>query len=205
MPFPSPESASEEGIVAFGGDLTPKRLLEAYRQGIFPWYNQEDPVLWWSPNPRFVLFRQKLHISKNMHKLFRKNAYRVTYNQHFEEVITRCATTPRKEQDGTWIHPEIINAYCELHQMGFAHSVEVWEENQLVGGLYGIKINRIFCGESMFSLKNNASQYGFISFLQENPEIDLVDCQIHSQYLEKLGAEEISRTDFLKIIRLNTV
>ncbi|ATA89891.1 leucyl/phenylalanyl-tRNA--protein transferase [Capnocytophaga stomatis] len=205
IPFPSPETASEEGIVAYGYDLTSKRLLEAYRKGIFPWYNEEEPVLWWSPNPRFVLFSEKLHISKNIGKLLRKNIYQVTYNECFEEVILNCASIERKDQEGTWIHPEIISAYCELHRMGYAFSVEVWEENELVGGLYGIKMGNIFCGESMFSKKNNASQYGFITFLQHYPEIKLVDCQVYSEYLEKLGAEEIPRTIFLEILKKNIV
>ncbi|MFK8282829.1 leucyl/phenylalanyl-tRNA--protein transferase [Capnocytophaga cynodegmi] len=205
MPFPSPEIASEEGIVAYGYDLTPERLLEAYQNGIFPWYNEEEPVLWWSPNPRFVLFPEKLHISKNIKKLLRKNIYQVTYNQSFEEVIINCASIPRKGQDGTWIHPEMITTYTQLHQLGYAHSVEVWYENQLVGGLYGIKMGNIFCGESMFSRKSNASQVGFITFLQQHPEIKLVDCQVYSEYLEKLGAEEIPRTQFLEIIRKNKV
>nr|WP_041994308.1 leucyl/phenylalanyl-tRNA--protein transferase [Capnocytophaga cynodegmi] len=205
MPFPSPEIASEEGIVAYGYDLTPERLLEAYQNGIFPWYNEEEPVLWWSPNPRFVLFPEKLHISKNIKKLLRKNIYQVTYNQSFEEVIRNCASIPRKDQDGTWIHPEMIVTYTQLHQLGYAHSVEVWYENQLVGGLYGIKMGNIFCGESMFSRKSNASQVGFITFLQQHPEIKLVDCQVYSEYLEKLGAEEIPRTQFLEIIRKNKV
>ncbi|MFK8266865.1 leucyl/phenylalanyl-tRNA--protein transferase [Capnocytophaga cynodegmi] len=205
MPFPSPETASEEGIVAYGYDLTPERLLEAYQNGIFPWYNEEEPVLWWSPNPRFVLFPEKLHISKNIKKLLRKNIYQVTYNQSFEEVIRNCASIPRKDQDGTWIHPEMIATYTQLHQLGYAHSVEVWYENQLVGGLYGIKMGNIFCGESMFSRKSNASQVGFITFLQQHPEIKLVDCQVYSEYLEKLGAEEVPRTQFLEIIRKNKV
>lgn len=205
MPFPSPEIASEEGIVAYGYDLTPERLLEAYQNGIFPWYNEEEPVLWWSPNPRFVLFPEKLHISKNIKKLLRKNIYQVTYNQSFEEVIRNCASIPRKDQDGTWIHPEMIATYTQLHQLGYAHSVEVWYDNQLVGGLYGIKMGNIFCGESMFSRKSNASQVGFITFLQQHTEIKLVDCQVYSEYLEKLGAEEIPRTQFLEIIRRNKV
>lgn len=205
MPFPSPEIASEEGIVAYGYDLTPERLLEAYQNGIFPWYNEEEPVLWWSPNPRFVLFPEKLHISKNIKKLLRKNIYQVTYNQRFEEVIRNCASIPRKDQDGTWIHPEMIVTYTQLHQLGYAHSVEVWYDNQLVGGLYGIKMGNIFCGESMFSKESNASQVGFITFLQQHPEIKLVDCQVYSEYLEKLGAEEIPRTQFLEIIRRNKV
>ncbi|MFK8269031.1 leucyl/phenylalanyl-tRNA--protein transferase [Capnocytophaga cynodegmi] len=205
MPFPSPEIASEEGIVAYGYDLAPERLLEAYQKGIFPWYNEEEPVLWWSPNPRFVLFPEKLHISKNIKKLLRKNIYQVTYNQSFEEVIINCASIPRKDQDGTWIHPEMIATYTQLHQLGYAHSVEVWYDNQLVGGLYGIKMGDIFCGESMFSRKSNASQVGFITFLQQHPEIKLVDCQVYSEYLEKLGAEEVPRTQFLEIIRKNKV
>lgn len=205
MPFPSPETASEEGIVAYGYDLTLERLLEAYQNGIFPWYNEEEPVLWWSPNPRFVLFPEKLHISKNIKKILRKNIYQVTYNQRFEEVIRNCASIPRKDQDGTWIHPEIIATYTQLHQLGYAHSVEVWYDNQLVGGLYGIKMGNIFCGESMFSRESNASEVGFITFLQQHPEIKLVDCQVYSEYLEKLGAEEIPRTQFLEIIRKNKV
>lgn len=198
-PFPSVEKAVE-GIVAFGGNLTCKRLLEAYRKGIFPWYSDEDPILWWSPDPRFVLFPKELHVSKNMRKLLKKKPYKVTYNQHFKEIITQCASISRKGQDSTWIHPEIIEAYIELHHQGFAYSVEVWENEELVGGLYGIKLNGIFCGESMFSKRNNASQYGFIVFLQEHPEIELVDCQIHSEYLEKMGAKEISRATFLDIL-----
>lgn len=203
-PFPSPELASVEGIVAYNFTLTTERLLEAYHKGIFPWYNEDEPILWWSPDPRFVLFPQKLHISKNMRRMLRKKPYQVTYNQCFEEVIANCARITRKDQDGTWIHPEVMQKYAELHQMGYAQSVEVWKEGTLIGGLYGIKVGNLFCGESMFSKENNASQYGFISFVQENPQIELIDCQVHSDYLEKLGAEHIPRRDFLAIVNNNT-
>lgn len=198
--FPSPEYASEEGIVAIGGKLTPHRLMEAYRNGIFPWYNADEPVVWWSPDPRFVLFPEKLHISKNMRKLLRKETYQITHNQHFTEVMKLCASAVRKGQDGTWIQPEMIAAYTELHKLGYAHSVEVWEAGELVGGLYGIRLGRVFCGESMFSKRDNASQYGFIRFLQENPAIELIDCQVYTEYLERLGAEEIPRKDFLNLL-----
>ena len=202
-PFPSPDTASEEGIVAFGGSLSPTRLIEAYSQGIFPWYNEGDPILWWCPDPRFVLFPEKLHIGKNMRKLLRKAPYRVTYNRCFTEVMQQCATVPCKDQHGTWIHPELIEAYTTLHRQGIAHSVEVWQDETLVGGLYGLQIGKIFCGESMFSKQPNASQYGFITFLQSHSHIALVDCQIHSEYLESLGAEEIPRATFLKLLTIN--
>ena len=176
--FPSPDTASEEGIVALGGSLTLERLIEAYSEGIFPWYNEGEPVVWWCPDPRFVLFREKLHISKHMRKMLREAPYRVTYNRCFTAVMRQCATVPRKNQDGTWIHPELIEAYTGLHKRGIAHSVEVWEGDVLIGGLYGLKMGKIFCGESMFSKRNNASEYGFITYLQANPDIALVDCQI---------------------------
>ena len=200
MPFPSPETASEEGIVAFGNDLSPTRLIEAYQQGIFPWYNIDEPVLWWSPNPRMVLFPKRIRISKNARKLIRKAVYSVTYNQCFVDVITQCATIKRNGQNGTWIHPEIINAYGELHRMGLAQSVEVWQNNELVGGLYGIRFKHIFCGESMFSKKDKASQVALITMLNDHPDIKLVDCQVYNDYLASLGAEEIPRNDFLNLL-----
>lgn len=201
LDFPPVSLANDDGLLAIGGNLSPERLIKAYQNGIFPWFNEGDPILWWSPNPRMVLFPNQLRISKSMHKLLKNETFKVTYNQCFRQVITRCAIAKRKGQNQTWILPEMINAYCKLHQLGFAHSVEVWQENQLVGGLYGIKIGAVFCGESMFSLVSNASKYGFISFVKNNPNIQLIDCQVYSEHLESLGGKEISRNDFLNLIQ----
>lgn len=200
--FPSLDLISREGIIAFGGKLTKNRLIEAYSKGIFPWYNAEDPVIWWCPDPRFVLFPEKLHISKHMKKLLKKAPYSVTFNRCFTEVMRQCAVVLRKGQEGTWIHSEMIEAYTELHHMGIAQSVEVWEGEELIGGLYGVKMGKVFCGESMFSKRDNASQYGFISFLQSNSDIRLVDCQVYSDYLSRLGAEEIARERFLELLEV---
>ena len=202
IPFPSFEEISEEGIIAFGGELTTKRLIEAYSKGIFPWYGADEPVLWWCPDPRFVLFREKLHLSKRVRKLLKEKVYRVTYDQRFEEVMRHCATVERKGQHGTWIHPEMIKTYTALHRKGIAHSVEVWQGEELVGGLYGIRMGAVFCGESMFSLAPNASEYGFITMLEEDEGISMVDCQVYSAYLERLGAEEVPRDIFLLLFHL---
>lgn len=199
--FPSVDLANSEGLLAVGGDLSSERLLLAYRNGIFPWYNEGDPILWWSPNPRMVLFPNELYVSKSMQKLLEKEAFRVTYNTCFGEVIRNCAKIKRLGQEGTWINSEIIQAYQILHEMGIAQSVEVWQDEALVGGLYGVWVGKVFCGESMFSLVSNASKYGFITFVKTFSEIKLIDCQVYSEHLASLGGREISRTEFLKILK----
>ena len=203
--FPSVEEATEEGLLAFGGDLSPDRLLTAYTRGIFPWYEPGQPVLWWSPNPRMVLFPENLRISKSMRQLLKKQVFNVSCNQAFSEVIDKCASITRPGQNGTWITPEMKEAYLALHKQGIATSVEVWQEKELVGGLYGIylKEKKIFCGESMFAKVSNASKFGFIKWVQQlqREGVELIDCQIHTPHLESLGAAEIPRSVFLEYLR----
>ena len=205
--FPNPHLANAEGLVAVGGDLRAERIIEAYKNGIFPWYSKGEPILWWSPDPRMVLFPKNLKISKSMKPLFKKQAFEVTVNQNFEAVVRNCASIPRNGQDGTWITNEMKNAYQKLHELGFAYSVEVWQEKSLVGGLYGIflKEQNVFCGESMFTKVSNASKYGFIWWVQQLQEkkVQLVDCQMYTKHLASLGAEEISREAFLSYLNLN--
>ena len=202
--FPDPNLANAEGLLAVGGDLHAERLILAYQNGIFPWYNPSEPILWWSPDPRMVLFPEKLKVSKSMKKLFKNETFRVTTNQNFEAVIQQCAVIPRARQDGTWITNEMIDAYLKLHKLGIAQSVEVWQEDKLVGGLYGIylKEQKVFCGESMFTKVSNASKYGFIWWVKSLQEkgVRLVDCQIYTKHLASLGAEEISREAFLSYL-----
>ena len=202
--FPDPSLANAEGLLAVGGDLHAERLILAYQNGIFPWYNPSEPILWWSPDPRMVLFPEKLKVSKSMKKLFKNETFRVTTNQNFEAVIQQCAVIPRAGQDGTWITNEMIDAYLKLHKLGIAQSVEVWQEDKLVGGLYGIylKEQKVFCGESMFTKVSNASKYGFIWWVKSLQEkgVRLVDCQIYTKHLASLGAEEISREAFLSYL-----
>lgn len=199
--FPPVETADDDGLLAIGGELSVKRLIDAYNHGIFPWYDASQPVLWWSPDPRMVLFPEKLKVSKSMKKLFRGNAFQVTFNRDFKTVIENCANIWREGQNGTWITAEIQEAYLELHKLGIAHSVEVWEGKNLVGGLYGIylKDKKMFCGESMFATVSNASKYGFIKLVEKlrAEGVKLIDCQIYTPHLESLGAEEISRKEFL--------
>ena len=199
--FPSVETADDDGLLAIGGELSVKRLKDAYNHGIFPWYDASQPVLWWSPDPRMVLFPEKLKVSKSMKKLFRETAFQVTFNRDFKTVIENCANIWREGQNGTWITAEIQEAYLELHKLGIAHSVEVWEGRNLVGGLYGIylKEKKMFCGESMFANVSNASKYGFIKLVEKlrAEGVKLIDCQIYTPHLESLGAEEISRKEFL--------
>lgn len=209
--FPDVESANLDGVLAVGGDLSPERLILAYQSGIFPWYNKGEPIVWYSPNPRMVLFPNKLKISKSMHQILRKNVFTVTFNQNFKEVISQCKITNRKYQEGTWITDEMQKAYLELHKLGIAKSVEVWQNNELVGGLYGIDLpNRqaglgaVFCGESMFSKVSNASKVAFIHLTQnlERENYKLIDCQVYTDHLASLGAEEIPREKFIKILEL---
>ncbi|PZW43853.1 leucyl/phenylalanyl-tRNA--protein transferase [Mesonia algae] len=204
-PFPAVEKADDQGLLAIGGKLSPERLLEAYRSGIFPWFEEGDPVLWWSPDPRMVLFPKDLKVSKSMKQLFKKSAFKVTYNQNFAEVIHNCSQVYRKDQEDTWITPNMISAYMKLHEFGHALSVEVWEENVLVGGLYGVylKEKQVFCGESMFTKVSNASKYGFISLVEKlkAENIKLIDCQMHTKHLESLGAKEVPREVFLSYLQ----
>ena len=198
--FPDVSEASADGLVAIGGDLSPQRLLHAYSKGIFPWFQDEEPLLWWSPDPRFVLFPEDLKISKSMKQVLRKGNFKVTENKAFKAVIENCALAKRTDQDGTWISDDMIQAYCELHQLGFAKSIEVWQNEELVGGLYGIAINDdVFCGESMFAKVSNASKVGFITFIQSS-KYKLIDCQLHTKHLESLGAKNMSRAEFLEFL-----
>ena len=198
--FPDVSLASKEGIVAIGGDLSPQRLLLAYKSGIFPWFDDEEPVIWWSPDPRFVLFPSKLKVSKSMKQVLRNKDFVVTVNKDFEAVIDECSLIKRDGQKGTWITQNMKDAYINLHKLGYAKSIEVWLDDQLVGGLYGVDLdNGVFCGESMFSKVSNASKVGFISFLQ-NTDYKLIDCQIYTNHLDSLGAEDISRSEFLKFL-----
>ena len=198
--FPKVEEADEEGLLAIGGDLSVARLLLAYQSGIFPWFNSGDPILWWSPDPRFVLFPEKLKVSKSMKQVLKKSDFTVTVNQGFMGVIKACSLAKREGQSGTWITDAMVQAYIKLHQLGYAKSVEVWQEEELVGGLYGLDLdNGVFCGESMFAKVSNASKVAFITFIQ-NTNYKLIDCQVYTNHLESLGAEDISREDFLKYL-----
>ncbi|MFV0541452.1 MAG: leucyl/phenylalanyl-tRNA--protein transferase [Aestuariibaculum sp.] len=198
--FPNVSEAAPDGLLAVGGNLSAERLLLAYKSGVFPWFSEGEPILWWSPNPRFVLFPNKLKVSKSMKQFLRNTDYKVTVNRDFKAVIEACSKIKRLGQSDTWITLNMINAYIVLHELGYAKSVEVWRGKHLVGGLYGIDLgNGVFCGESMFSVENNASKAGFITFLQ-NTNYKLIDCQVYTNHLESLGAEDISRVDFLKYL-----
>ena len=199
--FPDVTEADRDGILAVGGDLSPERLLLAYQSGIFPWFDSDDPILWWAPHQRMVLFPDELVVSKSMRSILRKEIFTVTFNKDFRGVISNCSQIRKNGQRGTWITSEMIEAYVKLHELGFAKSVEVWQNNELVGGLYGIDLGHVFCGESMFSKVSNASKVAFIT-LVENLKIrkyKLIDCQVHNDHLESLGAREIDRAEFMKI------
>lgn len=195
--------ANRDGLLAFGGDLQPERLMLAYRSGIFPWYNTGEPIIWYSPEERMVLFPEELHISKSMHQLMRNTHFRITWNTAFEEVIYNCQRSPRKDQMGTWITEDMRKAYIELHKLGFAKSVEVWDDKELVGGLYGIDLGHVFCGESMFSKVSNSSKLAFIHLVQElqKNNYKLIDCQVYNPHLASLGAREIGRDEFMGILK----
>lgn len=203
LAFPPVETANEEGLLAVGGDLSPARLILAYKSGIFPWFNEDTLVLWWSPNPRMVLFPNKIKISKSMRKVLKNNQFTLTKNTCFSRVLQQCAFIKREGQEGTWLTSNMQEAYIKLHNSGFAHSYEVWQNNKLVGGLYGIDMKHVFCGESMFSTVSNASKFAFIKMTQElqEKEYQLIDCQLHTSHLESLGAEEIDRAEFIKILQ----
>ena len=196
--FPPLEEAEPDGLLAMGGDLSTERLLSAYRQGIFPWYETDIP-LWWSPDPRMVLFPEEFKISKTVKKLLKEEAFDFTINKAFASVIHHCKEVPRSGQMGTWITDEVENAYTRLHELGYAHSAEVWLEEELVGGLYGIRIGKVFYGESMFSLVSNASRYAFSKYvaLLQHDGVKMIDCQVYTDYLESMGARMIGRKKFI--------
>ncbi|MDC7225289.1 MAG: leucyl/phenylalanyl-tRNA--protein transferase [Spirochaetales bacterium] len=205
--FPLPAEANADGIIAAGGNLSPGMLISAYSQGAFPWYSQNDPILWWNPDPRCVLYPAKLHVSRRMERRLRSGAFNVSSDSAFEDVIRSCAGIKRRHEDGTWIDEDIIRSYCELHELGLAHSIETWTESDagpvLAGGLYGISLGRCFFGESMFSRVTDASKTAFISMVRTLADrgIELIDCQITTPHLQSLGAEEISRADYMKILK----
>ena len=201
--FPPPEEAKHESIVAWGGNLSPGMLLSAYEQGLFPWYSSGDPIIWHSPDPRFVIFPEKLHVSSSMKKILRHGDFTIRADVDFHGVISACSRIKRRGQIGTWITPDMIAAYTELHRLGWAHSSEAWYEGKLVGGCYGIRIANAFFGESMFSLKPNASKAAFLTLAMRlfNEGVRFIDCQQHTAHLESLGGEEISRKEFLALLR----
>ena len=201
--FPPVHLADENGILAIGGDLSVERLQLAYKSGIFPWYNEGEPIIWYSPKERMVLFPNELKISKSMRQLIKKDEFKITFNQNFAEVILNCKNIYREGQGGTWITDEMQEAYLKLHRLDFAKSVEVWLEDELVGGLYGIDLGHVFCGESMFSKVSNTSKLVFIYLVQklEKENYKLLDCQVYNNHLDSLGAREISRVDFLEYLK----
>lgn len=201
--FPPPHLADDDGLLAVGGDLSVKRLLLAYSQGIFPWYSDDSPILWWSPDPRLVLIPGELHISRSLRQAMKKGTFRVTVDTAFEEVIRCCAAVRRKGQRGTWITEDMIKAYIRLHHSGYAHSVESWREDRLAGGLYGVLLGKAFFGESMFSRESDASKTAFVSYVEMLREqgVTLIDCQVATAHLKSFGAKEVPREFFLKMLR----
>jgi leucyl/phenylalanyl-tRNA--protein transferase len=201
--FPPVEQANRDGILAVGGDLSSERLQLAYTSGIFPWFEEGEPIMWWSPNPRMVLFLDELIVSKSMRNILNRNVFKVTFNQNFRDVISNCQNIERDGQNGTWITNDMIEAYCKLHELGIAKSVEVWQDAVLVGGLYGIDLGHIFCGESMFSKVSNASKVAFIALVNhlKTENYQLLDCQVYNPHLESLGCREIERADFMEILK----
>lgn len=201
--FPPVAQANRDGIVAVGGDLSPERLQLAYKSGIFPWFEDGEPIIWWSPNPRMVLFLDELVVSKSMRNILNRNIFKVTFNQNFRDVISNCQKVKRDGQTGTWITNDMIEAYCKLNELGIAKSVEVWQNEELVGGLYGVDLGHLFCGESMFSLVSNASKVAFIALVEKlkNANYKLLDCQVYNPHLESLGCCEIEREEFMEILQ----
>lgn len=197
--FPAPKYASSEGLLAIGGDLSPERLILAYQQGIFPWYASGQPIMWWSPDPRLVLYPEKINISKRLKRIIRQQSFAITMDTAFNAVIQNCAAVNRKGGQGTWIVDDMIAAYCRLHDFGFAHSVEAWIGEELAGGLYGVSLGRCFFGESMFALKSNASKVAFVALVEHLNRHDfaIVDCQVTTDHLIRFGAKEIPRDQFL--------
>ncbi|MBL7730534.1 MAG: leucyl/phenylalanyl-tRNA--protein transferase [Chitinophagaceae bacterium] len=200
--FPPVHLSMPDGLLAIGGDLSPARLLLAYRNGIFPWY-EEEPILWWSPDPRLVLFPGELRISKSVKPMLKRNVFEFTINKDFSGVISACRQKARPGQDSTWITTEVQAAYIKMHELGHAHSAEVWQDGKLAGGLYGIKMGKVFFGESMFSHVSNASRYAFIRYVQQlqSEGIELIDCQVQTDYLESMGARMIPRRMFIQLLQ----
>lgn len=201
--FPPPDYADPSGLIAVGGDLSSERLIEAYRAGIFPWYADDQPILWWSPDPRFVLELDQFKISRSLAKTLRRGTFKVTFDRVFEEVIQACATVPREEQSGTWITPEMQEAYIKLHGLGYAHSVEAWFDGELAGGLYGVSLGKAFFGESMFHRKTDASKVALASLVKKLQDwgFHFIDSQMATEHMHSLGAKEISRRIFVKKLR----
>lgn len=197
--FPDPALADDDGLLAIGGDLSVERLLLAYQNGIFPWFSEDDPILWYSPHERFVLYPHEITISKSMRKIMNSHTFEITVNQRFDEVVSNCSTINREGQTGTWITSGMKEAYSALHQLGYAHSVEIWKDSRLVGGLYGVNAGRVFCGESMFSLVSNASKAALI-WLCLNTNYILIDCQVYTEHLQSMGARMINRDEYLNIL-----
>ncbi len=201
--FPSPELAERDGLLCVGGDLSEERLLLAYSMGIFPWYSDGDPILWWSPDPRLVLFPRELKVSRSLRQVLKNNIYEITMDAAFPEVIRNCAAARRKGDEGTWITAEMTHAYIQLHRSGFAHSIESWQNGELAGGLYGVALGGVFFGESMFTKKSNASKVAFVALVHQLIKWDfaLVDCQVTTRHLINFGAREIPRSEFIRRVR----
>ncbi len=201
--FPPVQQASPDGLLCIGGDLSPQRLLHAYKSGIFPWYNDGDPILWWAPEQRMVVFPSNYTVPKKVRNVLNRKLYSVTFNQEFEKVIENCRFTIRNGNADTWLTDEMHAAYLQLYHMGVAKSVEVWNGEELVGGLYGLELNGVFCGESMFSKQSNASKYAFVALVEKlaHENFRLLDCQLYNDYLYQLGAREIPREEFMKVLR----
>lgn len=201
--FPDPLLADSDGLLAVGGDLSPERLLLAYRLGIFPWYSNATPILWWSPDPRLVLYPDELKVSKSLSRVLKKNRFHITADCAFAQVIRECGAVRRQKQEDTWLVPAMITAYCHLHQLGFAHSIEAWRDDHLVGGLYGIALGRVYFGESMFSRETDASKVALVHLVQHlsRQGCQLIDCQVSTRHLQSLGAREIPRREFLQQVR----
>lgn len=200
--FPPADQADPNGLVAVGGNLSPGVLLSAYTQGVFPWYSEDEPLLWWSPDPRFVLFPRELHVPKSLRRVLNKNRFRFTLDHAFEEVITACSVAPRRGQGGTWITDDMITGYHRLHALGYAHSLEVWDGEKLAGGLYGVSLGGMFFGESMFARVSDASKAGFVTLVRvlEERGFDCIDCQMYTSHLDRFGARDFPRSAFLELL-----